>query len=390
MKPAPSIIGFTTVSGLGYGMLFVLALGGVFGLIPAERWLGVVGFSLALGSITAGLLASTFHLGHPERAWRAISQWRSSWLSREGLVAIVTYIPAVVLAAGWTISESTSGLYSLLAIVAAIGAAATVCCTGKIYATLPPIRAWHQPLTVPVYLAFALMTGLLAVHALLALFGTPRDVVGILTLIALTGGALLKFLYWQMTSKDQSSTPSLESATGLGPMGLVRMLDPPHTQTNYLLNEMGFQVGRKHARTLRLLSGLFGFALPLLFCLVTLFLDHWLAAFLAVIAFVSGMVGVLIERWLFFAEAKHTVMLYYGGAQDISQPPPASAKRVKRDQTWSAAKSRRRRTPPARRRATVKSSSLEAPDHPTPVDDPSDLDADQRSLNSEAAHPIKR
>ena len=93
MKPAFSVIGFTTLSGLGYGMLFVLGLTTLLGLVPTERWLGVVALALALGSITLGLLSSTLHLGHPERAWRAISQWRSSWLSREGLAALVTYVP---------------------------------------------------------------------------------------------------------------------------------------------------------------------------------------------------------------------------------------------------------------------------------------------------------
>lgn len=314
MKPAPSIIGFTAVSGLGYGMLFVLAAGALFGIIPTERWLGVAGLLLALGSITAGLLSSTLHLGHPERAWRAISQWRSSWLSREGLLALLTYIPALVFAAGWIISESNEGIYGLMALAATLGAAATVFCTGMIYASLPPIKAWHHQLTAPVYLGFALMTGLLAVHCLLVMFGVPHRLVGLLTLVAIVGAFVLKILYWRKVAAERSSGPTTASATGLSASGLVRMLDPPHTQTNYLLEEMGFQIGRKHASTLKVLTCLFGLALPLILTSMALMLDAWpTMTVLAVFAFLSGMIGVLLERWLFFAEAEHTVMLFYGG-----------------------------------------------------------------------------
>lgn len=354
MKPASSIIGFTTASGLGYGMLFVLAAGAVFGLIPSDRWLGVTGLLLALGTITAGLFASTLHLGHPERAWRAISQWRSSWLSREGLLALFTYAPAVLFAYGWIVNETVSGLFGLMAIMAAIGAAATVYCTGMIYASLPPIKAWHQPLTAPIYLAFALMGGLLAVHLLLILFGVPHLLAGVLTVFAIGGAFILKAMYWRQVSKDRSSGPTVESATGLSTSGLVRMLDPPHTQTNYLMDEMGFQIGRKHARMLRLMAYLIGLAVPLLLTLITLIQDNWLTAALALLALASGMVGILLERWLFFAEAEHTVMLYYGGRPDMAEPTIASGMEPKGSAaTVSMAKQRRRRAPPTRRRVNI-------------------------------------
>ncbi|MEL6962937.1 MAG: DmsC/YnfH family molybdoenzyme membrane anchor subunit, partial [Pseudomonadota bacterium] len=250
MKPAPSIIGFTAASGLGYGMLFVLAIGALLGLIPNERWLGVASFFLALGSITGGLMASTFHLGHPERALLAFSQWRSSWLSREGVAAVITYVPAIIFAAGWILFESQAGIFKLMAIAAAAGAALTVYCTGMIYASLPPIKAWYQPLTAPVYLAFALMTGFLAIHFVMTAFGVPSLPVGLLTLVSIVIAFGLKIAYWRMV--EQSDRPTTENATGLGHLGIVRLLDPPHTQTNYLLDEMGFQIGRKHARILRM------------------------------------------------------------------------------------------------------------------------------------------
>ena len=94
MHPAYSVLIFTTASGAGYGLLILLCLAGAVGMVSASLWLGLVGFGLSFGLVTAGLLASTFHLGHPERACRAMSQWRSSWLSREGVMAILTYAPA--------------------------------------------------------------------------------------------------------------------------------------------------------------------------------------------------------------------------------------------------------------------------------------------------------
>src|SRR5215469_5383341 len=101
MHPALSVIVFTALSGAGYGLLAWLGIWAVAGALPADRGLAAVSLALSLGSITIGLLSSSLHLGHPERAWRAFSQWRSSWLSREGVSSVVTYAPALLFALGW-------------------------------------------------------------------------------------------------------------------------------------------------------------------------------------------------------------------------------------------------------------------------------------------------
>src|SRR5260221_648142 len=101
MHPALSVILFTTASGAGYGLLILLAVFAALGLLPAHPGFGLAAFVVALGLISFGLAASTFHLGHPERAWRAFSQWRSSWLSREGVASVATYLPALGFAFGW-------------------------------------------------------------------------------------------------------------------------------------------------------------------------------------------------------------------------------------------------------------------------------------------------
>ena len=318
MHPAPSIIFFTTASGAGYGLLFLLGVGAGLGLLPADPWFGLGALLLALGPITLGLLSSTLHLGHPERAWRAISQWRSSWLSREGALALLTYLPALLLGLGWLVSEPDPGWFVGPGWLAALGAALTVWCTGMIYASLKPVREWHQPLTAPVYLGFALMSGALLLHLVLALFGLPRLAVGGLAMIA-TGLAFgLKALCWRtIAAAAPLSTP--ESATGLGHLGRVRMVEPPHTQTNYLLSEMGFVVARRHARKLRRLALALGLGGGLGLSLLALLAAGGLADTLALLAALAGLAGIALERWLFFAEATHTVMLYYGRRPETPQ-----------------------------------------------------------------------
>jgi ferredoxin len=94
MHPAYSVIFFTTASGAGYGLWFWLGLRIAAEGLPDPAWPGVATLVLGGVLVSLGLLSSTFHLGHPERAWRAFSQWRSSWLSREGVAAVATYLPA--------------------------------------------------------------------------------------------------------------------------------------------------------------------------------------------------------------------------------------------------------------------------------------------------------
>ena len=310
MHPAPSIIFLTTASGAGYGLLFLLALGAIWELIPAQPGLGIVGIGLALALVSSGLIASLFHLGRPERAWRALSQWRSSWLSREGAMALITYAPALLFAVVWIFFDQQSGMFTLFGVLAALGATLTVYCTSMIYATLKPIRQWHHPLVPWLYLAFALMSGGLLLHALLVWFSAPRTWSAIVAILATLLALGLRALHWRSIDEPPTA-PNPGSATGLGHLGEVRLLEPPHTQSNYLLQEMGFKIGRKHARKLRRLFVLLGLS-GVLLTLVALASGGTISGLLATLAAACGLIAVVIERWLFFAEATHTVMLYYG------------------------------------------------------------------------------
>jgi len=311
MHPAYSVIFFTTSSGAGYGLLIWLGLLGPLGWVPQTAVFGFVGLGLALILITTGLLSSTAHLGRPERAWRALSQWRSSWLSREGVAAIATYVPAGVFGIGWVFLERTDGLFALAGVLSAALALVTVVCTGMIYASLPTIRAWHQPYVTPVYVALALATGALLLGLLLLLFGIATTWAPWLAIITLAAAWLLKTLSWS-TADGADRTYTVEQATGLGRFGKVRPLDPPHTQANYVMREMGYAIGRKHAQRLRRIAVMLTFVVPALLSVLMLVAGTQLGLLLALVAVISAGAGVLVERWLFFAEAEHVVMLYYG------------------------------------------------------------------------------
>ena len=276
----------------------------------ATNPLGLAAILLALAFVSFGLLASTAHLGHKERAWRALSQWRSSWLSREGIAALASYGPALaLLLALWL--EASFPLLAALGLLVALLAAITVYCTAMIYRSLKPIPQWHNPHTVPAYLALALATGGLWLTALAGLLHAPSRAAAIAALLGLALAMLAKQRYWRFIDESPSGL-TIEAATGLGKHGKVRLLDPPHSDSNYLMKEMGFRIARKHGERLRALFRIAGLALPALLILPSLLLDGLIPATAALAAASLATLGALTERWLFFAEAKHTIQLYYG------------------------------------------------------------------------------
>ena len=286
MQPAYSVIFLTTATGAGYGLLALLGILRAMGGLPDDRAFGLFGLGLAMALISAGLLASAAHLGRPERAWRAFSQWRSSWLSREGVLAVVGYGPAVL-------------------------SIATVYSTAMIYRSLAAIPRWHHPLVTPVYLVLALATGALWLNVVLIPFVDGHALSQAICLAAVAAAWLLKIAYWRAID-GATGQSSAATAIGLGHLGSVRPLDPHHVRDNYLLKEMGFAIARKHAARLRRLTHLTAFLVPLVLVLLQTVTSGPLSLAAASLAAVSVSFGVVIERWLFFAEAQHKVMLYYG------------------------------------------------------------------------------
>jgi sulfite dehydrogenase (quinone) subunit SoeC len=314
MHPALSVILFTTLSGAGYGLLALVGVLAPFGLLPSDRFFGLAALGLALGAVTIGLLSSTLHLGRPERAIRAFSQWRSSWLSREGVSSVATYVPAGLFGVGWVFYDRTDGILALCGILTALGGVVTVFCTAMIYRSLKPIQRWHNRWVVPNYLALAMATGLLWLTLLLNAFVRPNRLVAIATMLSLVLAATLKLAYWRFIDGSASASTA-GTATGLGRFGDVRLFEAPHTSENYLQKEMGFVIARKHAAKLRRIALVTAFALPFLLTLATVLLPGIPAIAASAVAAPLAMVGVVVERWLFFAEAKHSVTLYYGAAR---------------------------------------------------------------------------
>lgn len=305
MHPAYSVILFTTASGAGYGLLALLGLAGASHGVASSLGFALTASFIALALISVGLLSSMLHLGRPERAWRAFSQWRSSWLSREGVASVVTYAPALAFVAAWSGVIDVPQAIAPLGLITAVMCAVTVYCTAKIYSTLPTIRAWAQPLTAPVYLAFSLATGAALMTALAAVFNRFQSFQVIITVAALVLPGVLKFFYWRAIDGAEK-THTIEAATGLGRIGSVRQWELPHTATNFIQKEMGYAVARKHAAALR------SFVLLLLVLALLTMLGSLAAPLASILAAVLALAAAIVERWLFFAEAQHVSTLYYG------------------------------------------------------------------------------
>lgn len=288
MHPAPSVIFFTTFSGLGFGLLVFLG----FGSPAVTGWTAFAFFVIAYAMAVGGLMASTFHLGRPERAIKAFTQWRSSWLSREAWCAVGALVTMGLYGAGLVFFKTA---ITPLGVIGALLSLATVFTTSMIYTQLKTIPRWNLGITPIKFLTLSLAGG--------ALLAGQASVAIVLLILA----GVVQILTWiEGDSALANSESNMASATGLGDIGSVRAFEPPHTGTNYLLREFVHEIGRKHSQKLRIISLILMVALPVI--LLILPFSH----FFALLAVLCHVAGVLVARWLFFAEAEHVVGLYYG------------------------------------------------------------------------------
>ncbi|WP_298293442.1 DmsC/YnfH family molybdoenzyme membrane anchor subunit [uncultured Litoreibacter sp.] len=289
MHPAPSIIFFTVFSGLGFGMLAFLGLGKP----DVSGFTAFIFFAIAYALAVGGLISSTFHLGNPQRALKAFTQWKTSWLSREGCLAVATLIVMGLYAIGIIFFHTRIGILGLL------GAALCVCTvlgTSMIYTQIKTVPRWHHWTTPLVFLGYALTGGA---------FLTGQVRVAAAGLVTIGALQVIAWIIGDKRFAEEGS--SIETATGLGAIGKVRMFEAPHSSKNYLMKEMVHVIGRKHARTLRIIGVVLLSLLPW-----TILMFFPFSHVLAVIALLAHVAGALTTRWLFFAEAEHTVGLYYG------------------------------------------------------------------------------
>ena len=288
MHPSPSVIIFTALSGLGFGLLVFLGLK----MPDVTGVLAFIFFAIGFGLAVGGLISSTFHLGRPERSLKAFKQWRSSWLSREAIAAVFTLSVMALYAIGRIFFDYD---IRVLGVVGSIMSIVTVFTTSMIYAQLKSIPRWNTILTPAYFLSLSLAGG-----ALLA-----GQIKFCLLLLLISG--IIQLLVWIKGDRALAlSGTTIESGTGLGTIGRVRAFEPPHTGTNYLLTEFVHIVGRKHSAKLRIIALILMIGTPVL--LLSLSFSHFLAA----LSVISHIAGLFISRWLFFAEAEHVVGLYYG------------------------------------------------------------------------------
>lgn len=283
MHPAPSIIVFTVLSGLGFGYLFWL------GLMPAKST-HFAQYVIAFVFAGAGLVASTFHLGNPQRALRAFTQWRTSWLSREAVLAVAAFgcmgLTALGVLAGVSLQP--------LGFIGAVLSLATVIATSMIYGQLQTVPRWNQWTTPVLFVLLSLTGG--------AIFTQGSAIVAVFLIFS----GLVMMLHWSVgDTRLKASGSTMNTATGLH-HGTVRAFEPPHTGNNYLLHEMVFVVARNHAIKLRVIAFGLAFVLPVLLIMLLG------GGPVLVAVFVLHLAGVFVSRWLFFAEAEHVVGLYYG------------------------------------------------------------------------------
>jgi DMSO reductase anchor subunit len=321
MKPALSVILLTTLIGAGQGLflawygaewLSLLAI-----LPPAAPVVGGKAALLGFGLLAAGLLASFFHLGHPERAWRAAARWRSSWLSREvialpaAMFSMLAY--AVIVLGGFdrvlfVLGDGIAVLLStLVGLVAAFAAVLLFLCTAMIYACLEFLRQWHSPLTVLNFFLLGSASGATLATALAAHFGDPRF--GYFTVLAmlLTFAGLVSRSASLKRNRGLRGVTTLQSAIGVHHPRIRQIAQGAmggSFNTRAFIHDYGAAVVLLARRTFLVAA----FLLPL----VLLFLARESAPLLlCVMAFVTQYAGLLVERWYFFIEAEHPQNVYY-------------------------------------------------------------------------------
>ncbi len=322
MHPAFSVIFLTTLIGVGQGIFLALFTGQSYSaveLLPTQdstRFYGNAAF-IALGFLIGGLIASFFHLGHPERAWRAASQWRTSWLSREVIVLPImmglVFIYAIMHHFGWDsvlLTTDTGAQLSLTLIIATLGMFTTFAlfiCTGMVYACLKFLQEWHTPLTIINYTLFGTASGFILMTAfantsapdLMNFYGIWASIITLAVFVT-RSASLIRNAQIKHKSTIQTAIGVRHSRIQQKSMGFmggsVNTRDFFHHVSLIFMTKMKW------------IFMVLVFPVPLM--LLWMGMETHSTALLFA-AFVVQYVGLLAERWFFFAQANHPQNLYY-------------------------------------------------------------------------------
>jgi len=308
MKPAWSVIFLTTLIGAGQGLF--LAMVGIEGaarvgmMAPVAADFFVTGSFFVTLLLVCGLGASFLHLGHPERAWRAIVMWRTSWLSRE-VIVLPAFIAAVI-AYGYAHAQGLN-CTGWVAAAGVLLCVALFVCTAMIYSCLKFLQEWHTPLTSVNFFLLGTASGTLLAAALAATAWpliVPRLAMAAAVLIA--AGAVTRSLSLVRNARLRPKS-TVQSATGIANLKIVQKAQGAMGGS---FNTREFFHGRSTA-ALRLVKWFFllaVFVLPL--AMILLALEQGRSQWLVVV-FGLQYAGLLAERWFFFAQARHPQNLYY-------------------------------------------------------------------------------
>ena len=307
MNPAFSVIVFTTVAGAAQGLVVALAVALLAGVAIGPAFLGAA-LLAAIVLLVVGLGASFLHLGRPERAWRAAMMWRTSWLSRE-VVALPGFIGLVAL---WWIAlrAGADALWwaRLLPLGAIAGAGLLWYCTAMIYACLRFIEEWSHPLTLVNYTLTGLASGLLLCATLAALAGENAlaAVAGPAALGMTLAAWLARTLALRRNARLRPRS-TLQSATGIQAERLVQK-SMGMSAGSFNTREFFHGVSRAALRRVKLAALGLAFAAPALAMAWALASG---SAALWLLALLLQAPGLVADRWLFFAQARHPQNLYY-------------------------------------------------------------------------------
>ncbi|MDH3702774.1 MAG: dimethyl sulfoxide reductase anchor subunit [Alphaproteobacteria bacterium] len=307
MNPTVATIFFTTASGAGYGLIALMAIFQASGILPTNPKLGLVGFTIAFALITVGLVAPVLRPGRLSQAWAAAGQWHTSWRGRTVAFALLTYPPAGAYAAGWY-ADWRPDYLTAVGMVAAMLCMQTVYCTAMIYTSRKTIRAWSNAWVPTGFFGLSILTGALILHALTAAFGYFNSAYFWVSTLAIVFAGVVKMRYWQMIDRDLPVSPPAAAIDPDDPEQPADAPDPADTAEpapqNYLLEGRYHIFARAYADKLRQLAIAAAFMAPILLITLANVSPAASAVTLTTLATLVALFGVLIERWLFFAEAQ--------------------------------------------------------------------------------------
>jgi DMSO reductase anchor subunit len=322
MHPAFSVIFLTTLIGVGQGLflaLFTAQSYAAVGFVTIEnpKLFYTAGSFLSLLFLVGGLLASFFHLGHPERAWRSAARWRTSWLSRE-VIALpammgIVFLYGLMHFMGWNpniigAANPLQGQLTLfVGIVGTIAAFALFLCTGMIYACIKFLQEWHTPLTVINYILLGTASGFM-LATLYASYTAPNlvNMYGTWTII-ITLVALVTRIWSLIRNSRIKHRSSLQTAIGVRHTGIVQK-SMGMMGGSYNTREYFHGTSPEFFNLMKWTFLLLVFPVSLL--LLFIGLENQNIKVLA-LSFAIQYAGLVAERWFFFAQAKHPQNLYY-------------------------------------------------------------------------------